>query len=104
MSQPGGTATAGLSCLPGSRVGRGGTGKQGSGAPKVTEQDCAITESVCFRQAPRTTMLFPGGCRSPPWKTSSYLLCLRTGAKVDPGSLKKSCMHWTQNFSSSCVF
>ena len=39
MSWPKGAATPGLPCgTPGSRAGKGGMGKDGSGAPKVTQQ------------------------------------------------------------------
>lgn len=47
MSWPKGAATPGLPCgIPGSQAGKGGMGKDGSGAPKVTQQGHASMEGL----------------------------------------------------------
>ena len=97
MSWLKGAATPSLPCgIPGSRAGKDGTGKDGSGAPKVTQQGHASMEGlfVLLRTAPPlghdslhtpilsrvpTTAPFPAPSLR---KARPCLLYLGTGAKA----------------------
>ena len=104
MSWPKGAATPGLPCgTPGSRAGKGGMGKDGSGAPKVTQQGHASMEGlfVLPPMAPYTIAYTPPISQESAHRSTIPSPLTTEGKTLLPvlgdrgkGLLGKSCTHW----------